>query len=406
MSILNIDDELDFDASIISLEYRDHEAYAGTRYGNTDEIRIEIKNQDIYTLPCESLLFVEGTILKSDGNPTVSTKLIKNFLAHMINEIRYKINDVEIDHTRNVGIASTLKGLVSLTPDKLRSLSNSGWSHIKTTAISNDDGTFNVVIPLHTLLGFFEDHTKILMNCKQELVILRSHNDDNAVLTTVVANAIEKSKIEITKLKWKMQHVEVDDETKLKLLERLRSDKPLFLGFRSWFLSEKPMSTTTTRDEWQLQAMTSLERPRYILLAFQTDKRNKPQADINTFNHCNIRNLKVYINGKGFPYVDLNVDIEKKQCAMLYTAYTSFQKSYYGGDSKPILSYSDFLDIGPIFVFDCSKQNESIKSGSVDVRIEIESTKVFANSTTAYCVVIHDRIVEYTPLTSVVRRHV
>jgi hypothetical protein len=204
-----------------------------------------------------------------------------------------------------------------------------------------------------------------------------------------------------------MPHVEVDDQTKLNLLSALRANKPILLGFRSWFVAEKPMPTTTNKDEWTLQAMTSLERPRYFIFALQTNKRNKAGADINTFNHCNIRNIKAYINGKCYPYVDYNLNMDTKQCAMLYTSYASFQKSYYGAEAnKPLLSYSEFLALGNIFVIDCSKQNESIKTSSVDVRLEIESTASFPASTSAYCIVIHDRVVEYTPLTNVVRRHV
>lgn len=409
MDILNISDNLEFDTRITSIEVRDHEAYAGTRYGNTDEIRIEIKNQDIYTLPCESVLYIEGKLLGKDNNAAKHTKLVKNFVAHLISEIRYKINDVEIDHTRNVGIASTMKGIVSFTTDKVRALSNSGWCPGKNpTVVSTDDGSFNVALPLNTLMGFFEDYTQILINCKQELAILRSQNDFNAVITTPTTPAgtdFEEAHIVISKLKWKMPHVEVDDETKLRLLTYLREDKPILLGFRSWFVAEKPMPTTTTRDEWQLQAMTSIERPRYIIVAFQTGRRNVVAADINTFDHCDVRNMKAYINGKCYPYVDFNLDIRRKQCAMLYSAYSAFQKSYYGIESRPLLSYPDFIDMGTMFVIDCSKQNESIKAASVDVRLEIEAAKPFPKDTTAFCIIIHDRVVDYTVLSNVVRRH-
>jgi hypothetical protein len=163
------------------------------------------------------------------------------------------------------------------------------------------------------------------------------------------------------------------------------------------------MPTTTTRDEWLLQSMTSLERPRYILLVFQTDIRNKFGSDVNTFDHCKIRNIKAYINGKCFPYVDMNIDMKKKRCAVLYTAYTSFQKSYYGVEPKPHLTFSDFINQYPIYVFDCSKQNETVKSAPVDVRHEVEASESFPAATTAFYVVIHDRVVEYTPLMNMVR---
>lgn len=413
MDILRVNEDLKFNTSITNIELRDHEAFAGTRYGNADEICIEIKNQDIYTLPCESLLYVEGKLLGKDGSVSTNTKLVKNFLAHMISEIHYKINNVEIDQTRNVGVASFLKGMVSFSPDKLRRLTKSGWSTGKSTTLLNiEDGCFNVALPLNTLMGFFEDYTKILINCKQELIILRSQNDFNAVVTTPTPGAganpatTEETQIIITKLKWKMPQVEVDDKTKLRLMSYLREDKPIFLGFRSWFIAEKPMPTTVTRDEWQMQAVSPIERPRYIIVAFQTGKRDIVTADINSFDHCDVKNIKAYINGKRYPYVDYNMDIKRKQCAMLYAAYDSFQKSYYGTDPKPLLSYSDFIEMGTIFVIDCSKQNESLKSSSVDLKLEIEAANPFPANTTAFCLVIHDKIVEYNVLTNMVRKHI
>jgi hypothetical protein len=168
-----------------ALKFLDHEAYAGTRYGNNDEISIEVKNQDIYTLPCESLLYIEGILLGSDNKAAKSTKLVENFVAHLFSEVRYKINDVEIDHTRNVGIASTVKGLTGFSSDQIRLLSNSGWSSNKSSSLLyTEDGSYNAVLPLSTLMGFFEDCSKVLMNCKQELILLRSQNDSNAVTAT------------------------------------------------------------------------------------------------------------------------------------------------------------------------------------------------------------------------------
>jgi hypothetical protein len=407
MDILNIDGDLELSSTITSIEYHDYEAYAGTRYGNTDEIRIEVKNQEIYTLPSASLLYVEGKLLNAAANTALThTKLVKNFLAHLFTEIRFRINDFDVDKTRHVGVGSTLKGIVSFTPEKLTALTNGGWSSEDTTSVINaTDGSFNIVLPLNTLMGFFEDHTKILINCKQELVLLRDQNDSNAVLATALeGGAFESSKIEITKMKWKVPHVEVDDEVKLKLQSHLRLNKPVMLGFRSWFVGEKPMPTTTSRDEWTLQSMTSLERPRHIILAFQTNKRNIVGADANSFDHCNIRNIKAYINGKCFPYTDYNLNFGSKQCAMLYNSYANFQRSYYNTEPRPLLSYVDFLK-SPVFVIDCSKQVENIKTVSVDVRIEIEATQSFPANTSAYCFISHDRIIEYTPLTNVVRRH-
>ncbi|KAF0701812.1 Uncharacterized protein FWK35_00034934 [Aphis craccivora] len=71
----------------------------------------------------------------------------------------------------------------------------------------------------------------------------------------------------------------------------------------------------------------------------------------------------------------------------------SFQESYYEKYIRnPILSPSTFLSNAPIVVIDTSKQNDSATASSVDVQLEIESSESL-KGVTAYCLLIHDRIV-------------
>lgn len=58
----------------------------------------------------------------------------------------------------------------------------------------------------------------------------------------------------------------------------------------------------------------------------------------------------------------------------------------------------------PLFVIDCSKQDDTIKSGPIDVRIEFETDENIPNKTSTYCLISHDCHIVYTPLTGSVRR--
>lgn len=69
-----------------------------------------------------------------------------------------------------------------------------------------------------------------------------------------------------------------------------------------------------------------------------------------------------------------------------------------------MLTRAQFGQYAPLFVIDCSKQNESLKNSPVDVRIEFETTANVPDNTTAYCLIIHDRIVEYNPMEQDVRK--
>ncbi|KAE9544252.1 hypothetical protein AGLY_001431 [Aphis glycines] len=119
----------------------------------------------------------------------------------------------------------------------------------------------------------------------------------------------------------------------------------------------------------------------------------------NVFDKCDLTNVKVFLNSLAYPYDNLNLDFNKNNFSILYDMYTSFQESYYEKKiHNPLLSPSTFLENAPIVVIDTSKQNDSGTASSVDVQLEIEASKPLTG-VSAYCLLIHDRIVEYVPFT-------
>ncbi|KAL6256680.1 hypothetical protein P5V15_012799 [Pogonomyrmex californicus] len=111
--ILNIEDEPIFDDRIVKIETHAYNPFANTTFGYSDEIRIPIQQQDLYTLPYESFLYIEGKLTKNRVVEGSDVVLGNNFVAFLFDEIRYELDGVEIDRNRNVGITSTLKHYVT-----------------------------------------------------------------------------------------------------------------------------------------------------------------------------------------------------------------------------------------------------------------------------------------------------
>ena len=88
---------------------------------------------------------------------------------------------------------------------------------------------------------------------------------------------------------------------------------------------------------------------------------------------------------------------------MLYDIYANFQSSYYGKNSEPMLKKSEYRTYAPLIVIDCSKQTESLKRAPVDIHLEFEAKENFPEGTSAYCSILHDRIVQYSPISGDVR---
>jgi len=185
--ILRIHEPIHFSEAISQMEFHAHRPYASSTFGNSDEIRIAVQNQDLYVLPSHSSLHMTGRLTKADETSVVAkTELVNNGICFLFEKLRYELNSVEIDRCKdrckNVGLTSVMKGYASLTPRQKHSLENAGWFNVDNTGAQTDaNGYLDVNIPLKLLLGFCEDYNKIVVNAKHELVLTRSNTDQNAI---------------------------------------------------------------------------------------------------------------------------------------------------------------------------------------------------------------------------------
>lgn len=409
--ILSIQSPVAFDESISHYEIHAHQPYTSSNFSNSDEIRISVQHQDLCLLPSKSSLHIYGRLTKSDNTIVTNTKLVNNAICHLFEEIRYEINAIEIDRCKNVGLSSLMKGWLSFNPNQ--SIENAGWLDIEEEKILvNDQGYFDVSIPLSMILGFAEDYRKIIINSKHELILRRSNTDLNAVIQTSrlegqAANqrtVWENFKIDLKKIEWLMPYVILSNQHKIRLLSQMQKSRPIAMSFRSWELFEYPTLPTAQKHIWTVKTSNQLEKPRFVILGFQTNRKNQKATNASLFDHCNISNVKLFLNSQYYPYGDLNLNINQNQYAILYDMYVNFQNAYYGKDAEPLLDKQHYISHIPLFVIDCSKQNESLKNAPVDVRLEFEARENFPANTSAYCLIIHDRIIEYNPMSGDVRR--
>ncbi|KAL6416556.1 hypothetical protein ACFW04_012416 [Cataglyphis niger] len=275
--ILSIGGEPIFDDRIVKIETHTYNPYANTTFGNSDKIRIPIQ-QDLYTLPCESFLYIEGRLeskkpLGAEGES--SARLVNNCTAFI--SIR----------SRNVGITSTIKNYASLTVEKSGILQNAGWDFAAKNHAIDD---FNFCVPLSMLLGFCEDYEHVVINARHELILIRARNDYNCL----VSRESHEPKIVLLKIQWRMPHVVLNDINKLALLRTLDSGRYLSVAFRSWDLYEFPLLQNTTKHSWAVKAATQLEKPRYVIFALQSGRKNVLPQVPSIFDNCKLTNVKFF----------------------------------------------------------------------------------------------------------------
>lgn len=393
--MLDIDSEAEYSDVVTGIEFHTHKPYASSTFNNNDEIRLPISQQDIITAPFDSYLHIKGKVTATKAaNAEADWSFVNNAMAFLFDDIRYEISGVEVDRTKNVGITTTIKNLLSVKPHEENYLKNACWLGANGKLKSDD---FSFSIPLRLLLGFAEDYRRIIVNTKQELVLLRSATDKNAVVSTDATSV----NISISSIFWRVPHVTVSDTYKLNLLRKIEKDAIVHLPFRSWELHEYPAVPQTTTHSWTIRTSSQMEKPRYVVLAFQQSRKNDYSKDMASFDNCKLKNVKVYLNSQYFPYDNINGEF-----ALFYEMFYRFQESYYGRQAtgQTTVDLDKFKSHAPLYVIDCSKQDDTIKSGPVDVRVDFETEEAVKAGTCAYCLILHDTHMTYKLLTGAVSK--
>ena len=280
------------DCRITQIDYHSFLPYSTSALSNNDEVRIASHNTESYTLPCESYIYIEGTIIKP-AEITDEIRFINNGLAFLFSEMKYELNGIQIQKLVNPGITTTLKGYCSYNKSDITSRYNTAWD-TEMKNVNNDfieSGKFNGCINLKDLFGFCEDYKRILINCNQQLIMNRASLDINAIKQfksneIVVSPKLKEVKIEITKILWRMPMVRVSDKEKIQLLKVINNQKPLTCTFRSWELCEYPFLPQNTTHSWKVKTTNKLEKPRYVIIGFQTDRKNSSNKAMSYFDHC------------------------------------------------------------------------------------------------------------------------
>ena len=282
-------------------------------------------------------------------------------------------------------------------------MENAGWlKDYANQSIVDNAGNFDVVIPLYTCIGFAEDYKKMVVKMKHELILTRSNNDTNAIIGT---GDQENVQVTLTKIEWLMPYLVLSDVKKVEYMKYIEKDPLITMGFRSWDLYEYPLLPATTDQVWTVKTSSQLEKPRFVILGFQTAKNNTRTANASHFDHCHIRNVKLFLNAQSYPYGNLNLDIEHNKFAVLFDMFKNFQSSYYEKETaETSLTRNQFIGNAPLIIIDCSKQNEFSKYAPVDIRLEFEAAHDFPASTSAFCLILHDRIIQYRPLSGEIKK--
>jgi len=413
--ILRFSEKPVIDESIQEYEYHEYEPQARTNLNSAGEININIELQDLFTHPAESYIVFEGRLTKTDGAAYANADavaLTNNGLMYLFSNISYRLSNQEIESVHHPGQATTMLGLLKYSDDFSRAQGlNQLWKNdTATTAVLADNtgfntrqsyliasptakGTFSFRVPLKHIFGFCEDYDKIVYGLKHTLTLVRK-SDDDAIFR---ANAVDAAKVTIDKISWFMPHVLPADAEKFSIYKEIESKAALPVAYRTRQCDTITVPQATTF-AWRLGVKNAPEKPRWIVIGFQTGKSGDQTQNPAIFDHVHLKNMYVMLNSNRYPAVDYNLSFANQQFSRAYGDASLFGIRYFGMDeliTRSNISPADYKTLYPLFVFDVSKQSEKLKSSVVDVQIRAIFNQAVPAGTQAYAVVMSDKLLTF-----------
>ena len=412
VDILDLSEKFTFDESIESYETYAYQPITGTQLNGAGQIIIRVENQDAFFHPRKSWLQIEGKLVKSAASAVYAdadkVALVNNGLMYLFDNIKYELNGQEIESVYHPGAASTILGLVKYPPDFNKGPGlNQCWSMDtadKTDATNKGftirhkyivvkpapKGTFRFAVDLEHIFGFCEDYEKVMYGFTHTLTLVRSSNDNNAIYRD---KAVGAGKVVIEKISWMLPRVNPNIEQKYKLYKTIQKDNVLSVGFRMRQCINVAVPATPNFT-WRLGVRAAPEKPRYIIIGFQTGKNNDQEKNNAIFDHCKVTNMFVLLNNNRYPAIDFNSDFDKYHIDNVYKTLIDFRQRFYDLDhlmSNTMVDPLTYQELYPLFAFDVSKQSERLKQGVVDITVEITFGANVAANTFAYALMISDR---------------
>ena len=76
-----------------------------------------------------------------------------------------------------------------------------------------------------------------------------------------------------------------------------------------------PESTSFT---WRLSVKTAPEKPKLIIVGFQTDKDGNQTKNPSTFDYANLNNSYVTLNSDRYPAIDYNLSFSNEKLSRVF----------------------------------------------------------------------------------------
>jgi hypothetical protein len=430
---INILDPIIFDNSIESFQYSDYSPQSQHNLDNSGGIiQIDINASDAYLIPSKSYIHIKGQLVRRDNNNpypnNTEIALVNNAMMYLFESISYQIGTQVVETISSPGQITSMLGYLSY-PDDFNTSSGllSCWSKDTTSNAdsskyaasvaapvagyiprenanynqgfavrkgllfdSNPNGHFSFLIPFDHIFGF-GSYNKVIYNIKHTLKFTRKSTDNLAIHR---AGGVQDGKIKLTSITWRVPEVKLELSKLMEIRNVIESKQPISVGFQARN-TDSAVVSQTREFAWRINVISGIEKPRWIIVGFQTDKNDTQEQNPAVFDNLNLENAYVKLNSDKYPAEDITFNFETNDYALLYEMFDNFKKEYYGFNSLvgcTQVNFSTFKSLFPIIVFDVRHQSEKLAVGIIDMQLRFKFRDAVPANTTAYVTIISDRI--------------
>ena len=416
--------------SISGIKWVKHEPQTQHTLNDGGDIIIDIQGSDEYLLPSKSYLLFKGQLRKRDNtlyDGTEQIALVNNAMMYLFNTIKYSLGGTDIETITRPGQATSIMEYLRQPDDYSTSAAlSSCWSKDTTnfadsnkyspspavagvlTPVENPNynqgfaarrgllfssnplGNFEFKIPLDRIFGFAESYEKIIYSMKHTLTLTRLSEDNLAIYR----HRTTDGKVDLKRISWVVPHVKPDPPTTMMLRKNIMNKDILHLNYFARSVQSINVPQASTNFSWRLSVCAGIEKPRWIIIAFQTDKNTTQLQNPAIFDNVHLSRTYVTLNSEKYPQTDIINNFELNNYAELYSMFDNFKKEHYGYNSLSggtQVSFPAFKSLFPIIVFDVRHQSEQLKYGIADIQFTCEFLEGIPANTTAYSVILSDR---------------
>ena len=438
---LEILESIKEDNSIESYQFREHTPQS-QNLNNGHEIIIDVNTDNSYILPSESYLRIDGQLRKNNANHDAyvaadEVSLINNAMMYLFDQISYSIEGKEMERILCPGQISSMLGYLKYPDDySTSSALESCWSkdttnnanssefeasivvpaggiaageltprkngnynqgfHVRKSFLmsANPRGSFQFFIPFSHMFGFAE-YKKVIWGLKHSLKLTPSSSRNLAIHRNAAADPGE---IFLEQVSWSIPYVKVEPLSKVRLMEIIENKINIPVSFTARTVESISVPANCTQFNWRLSTTGGVEKPRWIIIGFQTDKITTQAQNPAVFDHLSLTNACIEINSERYPTFDLNVNFTTNRYLKLYKMFNDFKQEYYGISSLvggTQVNLPAFKTLFPIIVFDVRQQDEKLKSGAVNMKLSFFFGRGVPANTMAYSCVLSDRVFKF-----------